>query len=346
MVVANACGAAAAAAATATLLRPPPSREARHLSLAGPALRRPILLMAERGAPSLSLRCSNSATTSGGGDGGGSCSHWDWNRWSQHFSDTDQAESLSSALKVVALQRVTENLTQFRSSVLKTIDHPAASSSKYSSTEINPTSEVAADNSDDVTEEKREKRAMEASSKDNINNEDSSVDTFINFLKERIPGFEVKVVNVTVADEIKMAIESLGQLVKEDDDKNASSKDTKYEDRKSENIQGKMLSADGDTDSNESKDTAQVFVGGVTYNKEDGLSKSYMRVPAEMNDVKKDSFILHVRGKGGETGSGELKPSKIRVAAAAAESASDLMPSDLAKAFLRGEKAIKVSKTN
>ncbi|RRT36520.1 hypothetical protein B296_00055105 [Ensete ventricosum] len=244
-------------------------------------------------------------------------------------------------LQVVALQRVTENLTQFRSSVLKTIDHPAASSSKYSSTEINPTSEVAADNSDDVTEEKREKRAMEASSKDNINNEDSSVDTFINFLKERIPGFEVKVVNVTVADEIKMAIESLGQLVKEDDDKNASSKDTKYEDRKSENIQGKMLSADGDTDSNESKDTAQVFVGGVTYNKEDGLSKSYMRVPAEMNDVKKDSFILHVRGKGGETGSGELKPSKIRVAAVAAESASDLMPSDLAKAFLRGEKAIK-----
>ncbi|XP_065022095.1 protein EXECUTER 2, chloroplastic-like isoform X2 [Musa acuminata AAA Group] len=404
MVVANACGAAAAAAATTTLLRPSPSREARHLSLAGPALRRSIL-RAERGSPSLSCRCSNSATTSGGDDGG----HWDWNRWSRHFSDTDQAESLSSALKfqlqeavekedffeaaklkraieeatskdvvaevlsalknaikeeryhdasrlsklagsrlVVALQRVTENLTQFPSLVSKTIDRPAASSSKYSSTEINPTSEVAADNSDDDTAEKRERNATETSSKDNINNEDSSeevLDTIINFLKERIPGFKVKVVNVTVPDEIKTDTESLEQLVKEDDEKNASSKDTKYEDRKSENIQGKMFSADGDSDSNETKDTAQVFVGGVTYNKEDDLSKSYMRVPAEMDDVKKDSFILHMRGKSVETGAGALKPSKVRVAAVAAQSASDLMPSDLAKAILSGDKAIsKVSK--
>ncbi|CAL9040369.1 unnamed protein product [Musa banksii] len=467
MVVANACGAAAAAAATTTLLRPSPSREARHLSLAGPALRRSIL-RAERGSPSLSCRCSNSATTSGGDDGG----HWDWNRWSRHFSDTDQAESLSSALKfqlqeavekedfleaaklkraieeatskdvvaevlsalknaikeeryhdasrlsklagsrligwwacwaedsddpfgrivqitpafgryvaksysprqllngssgsplfeifivrdddgvyktqVVALQRVTENLTQFPSLVSKTIDRPAASSSKYSSTEINPTREVAADNSDDDTAEKREKSATETSSKDNINNEDSSeevLDTIINFLKERIPGFKVKVVNVTVPDEIKTDSESLEQLVKEDDEKNASSKDTKYEDRKSENIQGKMFSADGDSDSNETKDTAQVFVGGVTYNKEDDLSKSYMRVPAEMDDVKKDSFFLHIRGKSVETGAGALKPSKVRVAAVAAQSASDIMPSDLAKAILSGDKSIsKVSK--
>ncbi|XP_018686810.2 protein EXECUTER 2, chloroplastic-like isoform X2 [Musa acuminata AAA Group] len=404
MVVANACGAAAAAAATTTLLRPSPSREARHLSLAGPALRRSIL-RAERGSPSLSCRCSNSATTSGGDDGG----HWDWNRWSRHFSDTDLAESLSSALKfqlqeavekedffeaaklkraieeatskdvvaevlsalknaikeeryhdasrlsklagsrlVVALQRVTENLTQFPSLVSKTIDRPAASSSKYSSTEINPTREVAADNSDDDTAEKREKSATEMSSKDNINNEDSSeevLDTIINFLKERIPGFKVKVVNVTVPDEIKTDTESLEQLVKEDDEKNASSKDTKYEDRKSENIQGKMFSADGDSDSNETKDTAQVFVGGVTHNKEDDLSKSYMRVPAEMDDVKKDSFFLHIRGKSVETGAGALKPSKVRVAAVAAQSASDIMPSDLAKAILSGDKSIsKVSK--
>ncbi|THU46039.1 hypothetical protein C4D60_Mb09t00770 [Musa balbisiana] len=412
MVVANACGAAAAAAATTTLLRPSPSREARHLSFAGPALRRSIL-RTERGSPSLSCRCSNSATTSGGDDGGRSCSHWDWNRWSRHFSDTEQAESLSSALKigwwacwaedsddpfgrivritpafgryvaksysprqlqngssgsplfeifivrdddgeyktqVVALQRVTENLTQFPSLVSKTIDRPAASSSKYSSTEINPTSEVAADNSDDDTAGKREKSATETSSKDNINNEDSSeevLDTIINFLKERIPGFKVKVVNVTVPDEIKTDTESLEQLVKEDDEKNASSKDTKYEDRKPENIQGKMFSADGDSDSNETKDTAQVFVGGVTYNKEDDLSKSYMRVPAEMDDVKKDSFNLHIRGKSVETGAGALKPSKVRVAAVAAQSASDIMPSDLAKAILSGDKAIsKVRKTN
>ncbi|URE24581.1 hypothetical protein MUK42_36273 [Musa troglodytarum] len=463
MVVANACG---ATAATATLLRPSPSREARHLNLAGPVLRQPIL-SAERGSPSLSCRCSNSATTSGGGDGGRSFSHWDWNRWSRHFSDTDQAESLSSALKfqlqeaiekedfleaaklkraiaeatskdvvaevlsalenaikeeryhdasrlsklagsrligwwacwaedsndsfgrivwitpafgryvaksysprqllngssgsplfeifivrdedgiyktqVVALQRVTENLTHFPSSVSKTIDRPAASSSKYSSTEINPTSEVATDNSDDDTAEKREKNAMETSSKDNINNEDSSeevLDTIINFLNERIPGFKVKVVNVTVPDEIKTDTESLEQLVKEDDEKNASSKDTKYEDRKSENIQGQMFSADGDSDSNETKDTTQVFVGGVTYNKEDDLSKSYMRVPAEMDDVKKDSFILHICGKSAETGAGAPKPSKVRVAAVAAQSASDLMPRDLAKAILSGDKAI------
>lgn len=96
--------AAAAPPPPGPLLRPPKlepsSGELRFLSLAAPSPRRPALRR-NRGPPALSCQRGDFAsnnTTSGGG--GGICSDWDWNRWNQHFSETDQAESFSSLLKV------------------------------------------------------------------------------------------------------------------------------------------------------------------------------------------------------------------------------------------------------
>ncbi|WOL02914.1 protein EXECUTER 2, chloroplastic isoform X2 [Canna indica] len=79
----------------------PPSREARHLCLAVPSPRRPVL-RSHRGPPGLSCGRGDFIPNNTSTGGGGIYSEWDWNRWSQHFSETDQSESLCSLLKVSA----------------------------------------------------------------------------------------------------------------------------------------------------------------------------------------------------------------------------------------------------
>lgn len=49
----------------------------------------------------LYCRCSNSSSSSDNrNDCNGSSLEWDWNRWSRHFSEIEQAESFASVLKV------------------------------------------------------------------------------------------------------------------------------------------------------------------------------------------------------------------------------------------------------
>lgn len=49
----------------------------------------------------LHCRCSNSSSSSDNrNDSNGSSLEWDWNRWSRHFSEIEQAESFASVLKV------------------------------------------------------------------------------------------------------------------------------------------------------------------------------------------------------------------------------------------------------
>ena len=52
-----------------------------------------------RKSPNLCCRCSNNPTIANNGNSSSSFG-WDWNQWSRHFSEIEQAESFASVLKV------------------------------------------------------------------------------------------------------------------------------------------------------------------------------------------------------------------------------------------------------
>ncbi|KAG1342755.1 putative protein EXECUTER 2, chloroplastic [Cocos nucifera] len=229
------------------------------------------------------------------------------------------------------------------SSLWKTPEGSAVSASENSSMEGNPLNDAAEEKGNENATEKSSDDATENGGED-LSAKDSGekgIKNIKNFLKERIPGFKVNVFNVTGPKDP----ESSEQLVQEDEEKTTSIDDLKDETSNLDSIQREALPVGGGADSEGSKNTTvKLYIGGVLHNKEDALSKSYIRVPAEIKDMEKDSFILHIPGRGAKLDSEKRKARKIKVAAIAAQAASDLMPLDVAKAFLSGDKASKVSK--
>lgn len=247
--------------------------------------------------------------------------------------------------QVVALQPVKETSTLSTSSLSRGIDDTPISPSLKSSIKVSPTTDEVGSESSKDSEEENKEDAAKIRNVDNVINKDSDEEglkSIINFFKERIPGFNVNLANNSVQEEIKMDAESSEQLVQEDDEKDGSPEYSINDDSKSENSQGEMLPDGEDADSaNKSKDMAvKLFVGGVLHNKDDSTTKSYKRIPAEMKDVEKGSFTLYLLGRSSDPHIVERKPEKIRVAAVATQSASDLMPPDVANAFFSSDKAI------
>ncbi|KAL5227250.1 hypothetical protein ABZP36_015515 [Zizania latifolia] len=153
----------------------------------------------------------------------------------------------------------------------------------------------------------------------------------LNFFKSRIPEFKVQVINVDVSEETELAADSSEELV-QDDVKSTS--ENSLEDPTTEELQQEDV-PDGDSDSAEDSKSPEVklFISGVVHNKEDGGAKSYVRVPAEINNLEKNSFGLYIPGKGSDRDLAETKAAKQKVADMAAKLASELMPSDVAKAL-------------
>ncbi|RRT76943.1 hypothetical protein B296_00025619 [Ensete ventricosum] len=321
----------------------PSSMALRFLSLAAPSPRRPALRR-NRGPPALSCQRGDFAsknTTSGGG--GGICSDWDWNRWNQHFSETDQAESFSSLLKVGWWAGWAKDSGDPFGRIVRIT--PAVGRYIAKSYSPSPTTDEVGSKSSKDSEEENKEDAAKIRNVDNVirkDSDDEGLKSIINFFKERIPGFNVNLANNSVQEEIKMDAGSSEQLMQEDDEKDGSPEYSTTDDSKSENSQGEMLSDGEDADStNRSKNMAvKLFVGGVLHNKDESMTKSYKRIPAEMKDVEKGSFTLYLSRRSSDPHIVERKPEKIRVASVATQSASDLMPPDVANAFFSSDKAI------
>jgi len=192
--------------------------------------------------------------------------------------------------------------------------------------------------SDSVTEEPstdttvKGSEDVEEKEQDVGSNKDSSVEglkSVLNFFKSRIPEFKVQVINVDVSEETELAANSSEELAQ--DDVKSTSENSLEETTAEELEQEEDVSEDMDEESKSTE--VKLFISGVVHNKEDAGAKSYVRVPAEINNMEKDSFELYIPGKGSDRDLAETKAAKQKVADMAAKLASELMPSDVAKAL-------------
>ncbi|KDP31109.1 hypothetical protein JCGZ_11485 [Jatropha curcas] len=168
---------------------------------------------------------------------------------------------------------------------------------------------------------------------------EEGIKSVINFLKDKIPGLKVKVMNIDATEEVIEDKDSVKQVMQEDD-KKASSKNSDDEADNLEEIQPDGVSMESGNDPSEDGKELdmELFIGGVVHNDEDPPRKDeYVRLPAEINDMERDSFVLHIPEKSLDY-SKESKASRVKVAAIAAKGVSELMPTDVAKAFWSADK--------
>lgn len=397
--------------------------------------------------------CSSSNNNNNANNNSSSCLDWDWNRWTRHFSEIEQAESYASVLKfqledaienedfqgaaklkkaiaeATSKDTVAEIMSQLKMAIdeeryndasrlcrdtgsglvgwwvgySKDLDDPFgrlvhitpgvgrfvarnysprqlvtaspgtplfeifvvkdneesyvmqvvylhrakgsstnSASSPSKSTKIPSTSEV--DNSSVVDVQGTEVKAERIDDK-GINIEgatEEGIKSVINFLKEKIPGLKVKVMNIDVTEEVMDGTDSVKQLMQDDEEK-GSREDLAGETDNLEEIQPDGVALEAGSDSSEDgKDLdTKLFIGGVVHNNEDIPSKDdyVRRLPADVTDMERDSFVLHVPRRSLDYDNGESNLSKVKVAAIVAQGVSELMPSEIAKAFWSSEKA-------
>lgn len=180
---------------------------------------------------------------------------------------------------------------------------------------------------------------------------EEEINSVISFLKERIPGLKVKVTNIEIMEETKedgnsfeesILVEEDNEIVSSensDDDVQNSDVDTQNSDDEAIKLDEEALRLEADEDATEDADKPiKLFIGGVLNNKEDIMPKTYIRVPAEVKNMERDSFILHVPGQDNDPEITGNKASKLKVAAIAAQGLSELMPADVARALLSTQK--------
>jgi hypothetical protein len=165
---------------------------------------------------------------------------------------------------------------------------------------------------------------------------EEGIKSVINFLKEKIPGLKVKIMNVNVTEEMMEENDAVKQLIQEDEEETSSEENLENEENDVEEIHSddEVSIAKGD-----SKDLdMKLFLGGVVHNEDEPSKDDFVRIPADIKELEKDSFLLHIPGRSLDQDSGNSKVTKVKVAAIAAQSVSELMPPDLAKAFLVNDK--------
>ncbi|XP_060170429.1 protein EXECUTER 2, chloroplastic [Lycium barbarum] len=170
---------------------------------------------------------------------------------------------------------------------------------------------------------------------------EEGIRSVINFLKDKIPDLKVKVMKVNITEEITDDGDSVKQFLEEEDENTISSEETEETTSDLDNMNPDRVTIGGDSDTSEDGKTVdtKLFVGGVLHNKEDNpVKEEFVRLPAEIKDVARDSFVLHIPKRPGDPDVEENIASSTNEAAVAAQSISELMPPDVAKAFWSSDK--------
>ncbi|XVE54949.1 hypothetical protein DITRI_Ditri03aG0122400 [Diplodiscus trichospermus] len=414
---------------------------------------RPFLRHQPKNSSSLRCCCSNSSKSINPTNSNSisSSSEWDWNRWSRHFSEIEQAESYASVLKfqledaidkedfqeaaklklaiaeVASKDSVAEIMSQLKNAIDEERYHDASRLSRHTGSglvgwwvgyskdsddpfgrlvritpgvgrfvarsysprqlvsdspgtplfeifvvkedeetylmqvvylhrakgsSMNSTSSSAkptktpstseGENASVIDVQENEAKA-ERSDEKGINIEgatEEGIKSVINFLKNKIPGLKVKVMNVDVSEE-EIVNDSVEQLMREDDEKTASSENSEDKTNDLEEIQPDEVALGEGNPAEDGKDLdMKLFIGGLVHNNEDTPTKDeYVRLPADIKDLERDSFLLHVPKRSLDNDAGESKASKVKIAAIAAQGVSELMPPAVAKAFWSSDKA-------
>ncbi|KAL8042030.1 hypothetical protein ABFX02_09G023500 [Erythranthe guttata] len=162
---------------------------------------------------------------------------------------------------------------------------------------------------------------------------EEGIKSVINFLKDKIPELKVKVMRVDIADDITE--DDVKQFIEEEDEDSDSTSGSDTEDEATD-IDSKV--SDNETLEDESNLDMKLYIGGVLHNKEDAPTKDdTIRVPADIEDIERDSFVLHIEKRYRDSDSEEKLATRI-VGAIAAQDVSELIPPDVAKAFWSSNK--------
>ncbi|KAL6182418.1 hypothetical protein ACLB2K_043840 [Fragaria x ananassa] len=169
---------------------------------------------------------------------------------------------------------------------------------------------------------------------------EEGIKSVINFLKKKIPGLKIKVRNVDVAKEVMEDNNSVNRLMQENSENSESDENSEDEGDNLDEIQPDevTLGESSDTTDDEKDLDMKLFIGEIVHNEDTATKDEYVRRPAEIKDMERESFVLHIPGRSLDHDTRESKASKIKVAAQAAKSVSELMPSDVAKAFWNSDK--------
>ncbi|KAK6148414.1 hypothetical protein DH2020_019326 [Rehmannia glutinosa] len=127
----------------------------------------------------------------------------------------------------------------------------------------------------------------------------------------------------------------------EEDNENQTNEDIKEEATDIDSNQPDRVAAQGDSDTmeDESNLDMKLYIGGVLHNKEDSPTKDeFVRIPADIKDMERDSFVLHIPKRYQDNEPEENVAAKVKVAAVAAQGVSELMPPEVAKAFWSSDK--------
>ncbi|KAF7135834.1 hypothetical protein RHSIM_Rhsim08G0171200 [Rhododendron simsii] len=204
---------------------------------------------------------------------------------------------------------------------LQRVKGSSKSTSNSPSTKGPSTSEIEDEsvvdvNRDEAKEEKSEGRNIKVEGET-----EEGLTSVLNFLKEKIPQLKFELSNTNVVEEV---IEDDVKQFSHEGDPNAMH---------GEDSDSEISKVDDMGEGNQAKEDAtniamKVFIGGVLHNEEDSSTKyEYVRQPAEILDLERDSFVLHIPARSQD------HDSKENISAIEAKVVSELMPADVAKAF-------------